>query len=321
MKRKALLIFIAVLAMMLITAVPAMADTYKYDVTFEGGLHGEVTGDDSATVDYGKTIDLDDYTANVTDEKYYFKGFHRAGQEGIVNGGVEITEDTIFVGAYGIAGNQVAYTVNFVDTDGNELEESRTYYGDIGDNPTVAYIYIEGYLPQVETQTIELSENEADNEITFVYEEYVAPEGETTIIDDTDNNNQGGNAGGNAQPGGNAAPGGNAQPGDNGDNGNGETINGNDTPTTNPDGTDNGNVDNSGDNGNGETIDGNDTPTTTPDGTENGDNAGDEGNGEGENIDDNETPLGTYIGGGVAALLAILAILYFAVFRKKNEEK
>ncbi len=278
--------------MIVVMAVPAFADNYKYDVTFEGGLHGEVTGDDSATVDYGKTIDLDDYAAKVTDEKYYFKGFHRAGQEGIINGSVEITEDTVFVGAYGIAGNQVAYTVNFVDEDGNELEESRTYYGDIGDNPTVAYIYIEGYLPQVETQTIKLSENEADNEITFIYEEYVAPEGETTIIDDTNNNNQGGNQGGNAAPGGNATPGGNAQPGDNG-----------------------------ADNGNGETIDNGDTPTTNPDGTDNGDNAEEEGDGEGETINDNETPLGTIIGGAIAAILAILAVLYFAIFRKKNENK
>ena len=147
MRRKALLIFIAVLAMMLIMSVPAFADNYSYDVSFEGGLHGEVTGEDSAEVDYGKTIDLDDYAAKVTDEKYYFKGFHKAGQEGIVQGAAEITEDTIFVGAYGIAGNQVKYTVNFVDTDGNELEESREYYGDIGDTPTLAYIYIEGYLP------------------------------------------------------------------------------------------------------------------------------------------------------------------------------
>ena len=38
-----------------------------------------------------------------------------------------------------------SYTVNYVDENGNELAPSRTYYGNVGDRPVVAYLYMDGY--------------------------------------------------------------------------------------------------------------------------------------------------------------------------------
>ena len=39
------------------------------------------------------------------------------------------------------------YTVNYVDANGNKLADSKTYYGNVGDEPVIAYLYIDGYIP------------------------------------------------------------------------------------------------------------------------------------------------------------------------------
>ena len=62
-----------------------------------------------------------------------------------------------------------SYTVNYVDENGNELAPSRTYYGNVGDKPVVAYLYMDGYMPQALTLTQTLSANQADNVFTFEY--------------------------------------------------------------------------------------------------------------------------------------------------------
>ena len=71
--------------------------------------------------------------------------------------------------AYGIKGEQVAYTVEYKDEDGNQLAESQTFYGNIGDKPVVAYRYIENYVPQALALTKTLSKNAAENVFTFTY--------------------------------------------------------------------------------------------------------------------------------------------------------
>ncbi len=65
----------------------------------------------------------------------------------------------------------VGYTVNYQDENGRTLAESRKYYGNIGDKPVVAHIYIENYEPQALALTRTLSSNEAENVFTFVYSE------------------------------------------------------------------------------------------------------------------------------------------------------
>lgn len=85
------------------------------------------------------------------------------------NTSVKINEDTDFVVAYGILANRVSYTVNYVDADGNQLLEPQTFFGDIGDRPATAPIYIENYLPQATLVVLTLSEDEAKNVVTFRY--------------------------------------------------------------------------------------------------------------------------------------------------------
>ena len=88
---------------------------------------------------------------------------------GLGNTSAPITEDTDFVVAYGILANRVAYTVNYVDADGNPLMDSQTFFGDIGDRPATTPVYIENYLPQASVVLLTLSEDEAKNVITFRY--------------------------------------------------------------------------------------------------------------------------------------------------------
>lgn len=148
--------------------------------------------------------DFSDIEYTVENEKYYAKGIRVAGLDnvrsdkntdtvdaegnpvntagvdtmlyavptpdgGLGNTSVPITEDTDFVVAYGILANRVAYTVNYVDADGNPLMDSQTFFGDIGDRPATTPVYIENYLPQASVVLLTLSEDEAKNVITFRY--------------------------------------------------------------------------------------------------------------------------------------------------------
>ena len=140
----------------------ANEDGYKYNVTVYSGLQGTYKGKTKDSNDYAYkelvTISLDDVV--VTNKKYYARGFRTTGHDNDetensddVTGFTRITfnsldEDVSYEVAYGIRGNMVAYTINYVDEDGAELEESDTYYGMPGDKPVVSYKYIDGYLPQ-----------------------------------------------------------------------------------------------------------------------------------------------------------------------------
>jgi hypothetical protein len=153
---------------LMVTALAA--NGYSYTATMSGGLHGTVS-QKSDTFSYNEQWNPNDYTVTVTDGKYYFKGFHIAGQEGVV-GTTRMTKDTDFVAAYGVRGdNTVAYTVNYYDADGNPIPgyPSQTFYGEAGEKPVVAFIYIEGYRPQAYNLTKTLSKNEAENVFTFEY--------------------------------------------------------------------------------------------------------------------------------------------------------
>ena len=80
-----------------------------------------------------------------------------------------MTEDQDYVVAYGIKGATVAYTVNYLDEDGNALAPSETYYGNVGDKPVVAYLYIEGYQPQAYNLGKTLVEDATQNVFSFIY--------------------------------------------------------------------------------------------------------------------------------------------------------
>jgi hypothetical protein len=78
-------------------------------------------------------------------------------------------EDQDYVVAYGIPGDLTEYTVNYIDADGNKLADSQTYFGNVGDEPVIAYLYIEGYVPASYNVSKVLSAKAADNVFDFVY--------------------------------------------------------------------------------------------------------------------------------------------------------
>lgn len=191
------------------TAVAQSYEGSRYTATVYGGNQGTVNGEDSVTlgpVTLGETVDFSELTVEVpAGSKYYAKGVRLAGldnvrsdknrngqttagemtvmaatvqTDGRLAGTATITEDTDFVVAYGILANRVAYTVTYTDADGNELAPARTFFGDIGDVPATAPVYIEGYLPDASLLTKTLVEDESQNVFPFVYTR-LAPEFQT----------------------------------------------------------------------------------------------------------------------------------------------
>ena len=133
---------------------------------------------------YGERVTLDISGVTVSDpDKYYVRGVFRSGrdyqEEGMARLNFQVTEDADFVVSYGIKGSTVSYTVNYVDQNGNTLAPSETYYGNVGDRPVVAHLYIDGYQPQAYNLTGTLREGAANN-FTFVYTQTTQQVTETT---------------------------------------------------------------------------------------------------------------------------------------------
>ena len=105
------------------------------------------------------------------DGKYYIGGIRESGRDNNTVGksAFVVESDQEYVAAYAIAGNMVAYTVNYQDANGNALSDSETFYGAVGDQPVVAFKYFENYRPQAYNLTKTLNSNEAENIFTFVY--------------------------------------------------------------------------------------------------------------------------------------------------------
>lgn len=127
------------------STVSAWAEDYTYTVTFYAGNQGVFSGTQGLRM-----------SGRDNDEQMEEPAFW-------------VTGDEDYVVAYGIRGDMTSYTVNYVDENGNELAPSRTYYGNVGDRPVVAYLYMEGYNPEALTLTRTLSANQADNVFTFEY--------------------------------------------------------------------------------------------------------------------------------------------------------
>ena len=173
----------------------AAAGDYTYTVTFYAGNQGTFSGIEGLSVSgkgtpqisqegdkvsvtgltRGDVISFDVNQGAVDlkeDSKYYVQGLRLSGRdndEQLEAPAFWVTEDQDYVVAYGIQGDMTSYTVSYVDENGNELAPSRTYYGNVGDKPVVAYLYMDGYMPQALTLTRTLSANQADNVFTFEY--------------------------------------------------------------------------------------------------------------------------------------------------------
>lgn len=178
-------------------------DEYRYNVTFFAGNRGVFSNEAASCVShpagtevtvsetqiqvsglrYGDRISFQPskLSVHVEDENmYYIRGVRRSGRDNntVANSDFTVSGDEEYVVAYGIKGNMVAYTVNYQDEDGNALAAREIHYGNIGDKPVVAYLYVENYQPQAYNLTKTLEQNEAANEFTFVYRPIAA--GQTT---------------------------------------------------------------------------------------------------------------------------------------------
>lgn len=183
----------------------AEKETYKYTVTFYAGNQGTFAGTAGLSVDNaaavvtqsgdqikvsgleaGDVVSFNAQGAVAMKEagKYYVQGVRLSGRDNdtVAASVFTVNEDADYVVAYGIRGNVTAYTVNYQDRNGNVLSESDIFYGNVGDKPVVAYKYIEGYAPEVLGFTKTLSENEAENVFTFVYEKLPEPTVEEIVV-------------------------------------------------------------------------------------------------------------------------------------------
>lgn len=260
------LLMVAALAFSSVNEVKAAEiskeNPYQYTITLYAGNKGEFTSEFYNIVSTSDNVKIDDSSADkivisglnprdlisinyqdheddtkqglfVTDEKYNAKGIRLSGLDNDAmdpTALIIVSEDADYVVGYGIKGQQVAYTVNYVDVDGNVLAEADTFYGNIGDKPVVAYKYIEGYVPEVVGFTKTLSDIAAENVFTFVYDEAPTP---TIIIDYVSGGGQGGQGGQDGQGGagaGDDAQVGEGQEGQGGDDAQGGENQGGDEP-------------------------------------------------------------------------------------------
>lgn len=135
------------------------------------GSSGEVY--EISGLHYGDQITFNVQSGVTMEEssKYYVRGIRLSGEDNSTVGNLSftVTGDQDYVVAYGIKGATVAYTVNYLDQDGNALAPSETYYGNVGDKPVVAYQYIEGYQPQAYNLGKTLTEDATENVFSFIY--------------------------------------------------------------------------------------------------------------------------------------------------------
>lgn len=204
-----LLSLLVCLAVLLAAAPAALAEEYTYSVTLSAGNQGVVTGSGVAVSGSTYTMTSDGTTlklsglhkgARVTfnaqdaavlkdESKYYISGVRLSGRDNNTRSADPsflVDGDADYVVSYGIRGNMVQYTVEYTDEDGNPLAESRTYYGNVGDEAVVAFLYVDGYRPLDFNLAKVLSANSADNVFTFVYtqilsDEVVIVDGGTTV--------------------------------------------------------------------------------------------------------------------------------------------
>lgn len=114
---------------------------------------------------------VDETTGEPVESKYYvLSGVRSSGADnGDRTGAFMVTRDEDYVVAYGIKGQQVGYTLRFVDENGNRLADDILRQGYVGDKPVVAYQYIDGYRPKALNVTKTLEPDETQNIFTFEY--------------------------------------------------------------------------------------------------------------------------------------------------------
>ena len=203
------LIFILTLTCMMIftmsfgtvsTAFAADDDTsgnYEYVIKIYPGLKGTYNKSSKVTTLHkklGESVSMNVYKdVEITDDRYYPRGFRIAGHdndemEGETISGFTVmdfvvTEDVNYVVAYGIKGEMVPYTIRYVDdASGKSIGDEDTYYGMPGDKPVVSFKYIEGYQPKVFNLTKKLTKDASQNVFEFRYTVGSSSQTSTTIV-------------------------------------------------------------------------------------------------------------------------------------------
>ena len=174
----------ALVAAFILSAAPSSAYAYDYTVRVWGGNESVDEGViHEESVAPGEEYRLDKGWVEMKDgSKYYVKGFREGGQDALHTEAFIVNEDMDFVVAYGVQGEQVSYTVSYVEsgtgralTGSESGQTSVTYYGNKGDKPVVAYEHIPGYRPLYRNITGTLGD-EGTNNWVFEYVEVEEPE-------------------------------------------------------------------------------------------------------------------------------------------------
>ena len=190
------LLSLLLMLMLVFSLMPtSFAEGRSYVVTLysgESGVFADGSTKKQITVPAGERVELYQDLADLVngvrlkDDRYYRKGIKLSGydnsSESLQSTSFAVTKDVDYVVAYGISGDLVSYTVNYVDAAGNTLLPSDTYHGNVGDTPRVAYRYISGYRPNTYNYRFSggLSADESLNVVDFIYTRTVA---QTVYVD------------------------------------------------------------------------------------------------------------------------------------------
>lgn len=213
MKRTVSILSVFLMIMML-AASGSFAATYGYQINLLSGNQGVFKGGQTKiTIEkgYGEwiSIDVDSLNVKLSNDKYFVKGLKKAGSdtnssEVIHSITMQVEEDQSYIVVYGLKKDMVEYTVSYLDKDGNKLLEDDTYYGAVGDKPTVSFKFVDGYVPEAYNEKKTLSKDEAQNVFRFYYdksgsvsESSAAPakESKTESTDSTGKNEKADNTG------------------------------------------------------------------------------------------------------------------------------
>lgn len=183
------LLILSMLAALIPQTVFAAEEEYTYTVRLYAGNQGILTGEGIEVPSHAKIVYGDEKivisglnygdivyivyqdAVNVTDERYYARGVRRSGRDNseATASSFTVASDRDYVIAYGVKGDMVSYTVNYLDESGNRLLASDTYYGAAGERQYVSARYVDGYQPQALNLVKTLSVNEAENVFDFQY--------------------------------------------------------------------------------------------------------------------------------------------------------
>lgn len=163
----------------------AKEEEYTYTIRIFAGRQGSFEAGEVLVFEgrhYGDRVNFYQSAVTLNDNsKYYIRGIRESGKdnsESMQTSSFLVTGDRDYVIAYGILGDATSYTINYVDGEGNALAPSETYYGNVGDRPVVAYLYIEGWQPQAYNMTKTLEKDPMENIFNFVYTRIEQPGGE-----------------------------------------------------------------------------------------------------------------------------------------------